>query len=106
MLTEYQDYYGGEGVAQFGGLENGIFPSGSKKGLQAHGCFILEKEWGHIKKNTPIPAPKMKLEKLVELIEKAQAGKYPLSINLEMFEDGSVSPDSIALLKQLKASVR
>ena len=48
----------------------------------------------------------MKLEKLVELIEKAQAGKYPLSINLEMFEDGSVSPDSIALLKQLKASVR
>ena len=106
MLTEYQDYYGGEGVAQFGGLENGTFPSGSKKGLQAHGCFIFEKEWGHIKKNTPIPAPKMKLEKLVQLIEKAQAGQYPLSINLEMFEDGSVSPDSIALLKELKAVVR
>ena len=74
--------------------------------MQAHGCFIFEKQWGHIQKDTPIPKPRFTLEKLVRMIEKAQGGQYPLSINLEMYEDGSVSPDSMAILRKLKEEVR
>jgi len=105
-LTEYQDYYGGEGGRSFSGLKDGSFASGPKEGLQAHGCFILEKEWGHIKENTPIPKPRFDLKKLVQMVEKAQKYQYPLSINLEMYEDGSVSPESLQLLKDLNAAVR
>ena len=105
-LTEYQDYYGGEGGRSFSNLENGLFPDGPKKGLQAHGCFILEREWGHIKKDTPIPAPKFDIDKMAGMIEKALKKQYPLSINLEMYEDGSVSPESAQLLRALKAKVR
>lgn len=105
-LTEYQDYYGGEGAHVSSGLDNGSFRSGPQQGLLAHGCFIFESKWGHIAKDTPIPKPKFSLDKLTRLVEKAQKEQSPLSINLEMYEDGSVSPDSIALLRRLKAVIR
>jgi hypothetical protein len=105
-LTEYQDYYGGEGHRQIVGLQDGVFAAGGQKGLQGHGCFILERQWGHIELNTPIPEPKYDLRQLTAFIRDAQRERYPLSINLEMYEDGSVSPESIALLKQLRAVIR
>lgn len=107
-LTEYQDYYAGEGQTSFKAeeLRDGVFASGSQQGLQAHGCFIFERKWGHIELNSPIAKPKFNLKKLTQIVEQAQQNRYPLSINLEMYEDGSVSPESIALLKELKAAVR
>ncbi|TWU34101.1 Alpha-L-fucosidase [Novipirellula aureliae] len=105
-LTEYQDYYAGEGAHVSGSLDEGTFPSGPQQGLLAHGCFIFEKRWGHIEPDTIITKPKFTLPKLTAMIKNAQKEQFPLSINLEMYEDGSVSPDSVALLKQLKDAVR
>jgi len=107
-VTEYQDYYGGEGRKSFDptSLEEGTFDSGRQEGLQAHGCFILEKRWGHIEMNTTIPKPKYTVEQLTGFVQQAQANRYPLSINLEMYEDGSVSPESLSALRELKSSVR
>ena len=106
-ITRFQDYYGGEGRTGFSPreLSDGIFKSGRQQGLQAHGCFILEKRWGHIDLNTPIAKPKYSLEQLTRLVKRSRQARYPLSINLEMYEDGSVSPASAALLKELKAAV-
>ncbi|MCP5536215.1 MAG: right-handed parallel beta-helix repeat-containing protein [Akkermansiaceae bacterium] len=106
LITDYQDYYGGEGKKSFNPtqLTEGVFNTGLQQGLQAHGCFILEKRWGHIDLNTPIPKPKFNLEQLMEFVTRAKHGRYPVSINLEMYEDGSVSPASYALLKELKAA--
>lgn len=105
-VTEYQDYYGGEGGKSFDDLNNGVFLNGRQKGLQAHGCFPLERRWGHIDLNTPITSPKHSIEKLTGFVKKAQENKYPLSINLEMYEDGSVSAESLELLKKLKTVIR
>lgn len=107
-ITEYQDYYGGEGQVAFNPdeLTNGVFNSGRQQGLQAHGCFTLERRWGHIDEDTPISAPKQSLQQLTSNVRKALLNRYPLSINLEMYEDGSVSPASLELMKQLKAVIR
>ena len=106
-VTEYQDYYGGEGKKSFKPeeLENGVFKSGRQRGLQAHGCFPLERRWGHIDLDSPIAPPKYNLKQLTGFVKQARKNRYPLSINLEMYEDGSVSPASQSLLTQLKASV-
>ncbi|GAA0880800.1 hypothetical protein GCM10009119_37700 [Algoriphagus jejuensis] len=106
MLTPYQDYFAGEGFQTYSELEDGKFTTGKHKGLMAHSCFILEKSWGHIEPDSPIKSPKFSVEKLTEMIQFAQTYKYPLSINLEMYEDGSVSPESIELLKQIKTVIR
>jgi len=105
-LTEYQDYYAGEGKQSFQGLQDGVFPSGPQSGLMAHGCFIFERRWGHIQTNAVIEKPKFTLEQLTEKVRNAQKGRYPLSINLEMYEDGSVSPQSVSLLKELRKEIR
>ena len=105
-LTEYQDYFSGENLRQFDGLEEGAFSAGIYKGLMAHTCFTLEKRWGHIDWNTIIPRPKYSVEQLTKRIKHAQENRYPLSINLEMYEDGSVSPESLELLKKLRGIIR
>ncbi|MDF7806312.1 alpha-L-fucosidase [Pontiellaceae bacterium B12219] len=107
-ITEYQDYYGGEGKTSFNPAEltDGIINTGRQQGLQAHGCFTLKRRWGHIDRDTTIATPKYSLKQLTGFVTKAQQNRYPLSINLEMYEDGSVSPESYALLKELKAAVR
>jgi hypothetical protein len=105
-LTEYQDYYAGEGAHIPAGVKNGVIPFGPQKGLLAHGCFTLEQKWGHIEKNTPIANPKYALDKLLKKVQAAKNNGYPLSINLEMYEDGSVSPQSVALLQKLNVAIR
>jgi len=108
QITGYQDYYGGEGKTGFSPAEltDGIFKGGPQRGLQAHGCFILEKRWGHIDPDTLIVKPKFSLQQLTQFVTRARKARYPLSINLEMYEDGSVSAESTALLKELKAAIR
>ena len=108
QVTAYQDYYGGEGKSSFDPAEltDGVFNTGRQQGLQAHGCFIFEKRWGHIAENTPITKPKFNLQQLTNWAKRAQQGRYPISLNLEMYEDGSVSPESYELLKELKAVIR
>ncbi len=105
-LTEFQDYFSGEGLKQFEGLKEGQFQEGPQKGLMAHSCFTLEKRWGHIDWNTVINSPKYSLEQLTQRIKYAQKHRYPLSINLEMYEDGSVSPESMELLKKVRGVIR
>ncbi|WP_170126353.1 alpha-L-fucosidase [Arenibacter echinorum] len=104
-LTEYQDYFAGEGLAQFEELKEGVFQEGLQKGLMAHTCFPLEKRWGHIDKNSKIVSPNYSAEILISQIKYAQEHRYPLSINLEMYEDGSVSPESLELLKTIQKTM-
>jgi len=105
-VTEYQDYYSGEGLQQFTDLIDGEFHEGKHKGLMAHTCFPLEKKWGHIDFNTPISSPEYTADQLIDRILYAKKNRYPLSINLEMYEDGSVSKESLNLLKKIRAAVR
>jgi hypothetical protein len=100
-LTEYQDYFAGEGQIRHVGLEQGRFVDGPQEGLMAFGCFTLESRWGHIDKNRVIAPPKYSADALVQNIKHAKASRYPIAINLEMYEDGSVGPDSAALLQDI-----
>ncbi|MCK0191715.1 alpha-L-fucosidase [Arenibacter sp. F20364] len=104
-LTEYQDYFAGEGLKQFEGLKDGKFQEGPQKGLMAHTCFPLERRWGHIDQNSKIVSPHFSAEILISRIKHAQEHRYPLSINLEMYEDGSVSPESLELLKTIQKTM-
>ena len=106
-ITEFQDYYGGEGKSGFNAntLENGVFSSGKQQGLQAHGCFIFEKHWGRLEHDTPIPESKRTVDWLVNMAANAKKNKTPISINLEMYEDGTISPHTLNLLKEFNKRV-
>jgi Alpha-L-fucosidase len=122
-LTEFEDIEFGEG---FNGLNNGagklfpdgppvagdgVYSEGPHKGLQAHGMFILDgagygPEWGVWRPDTPIAKPKLTSEEIFEMATNAKAHHVALSFNLLMYEDGTVSPASLDVVKLFGKNIR
>jgi hypothetical protein len=108
--TDFQDFQFGEGYR--GGTElpisaNGIWPSGPQKGLHAHGNFQLdEPDWGISKAETVISAPRVDAQRAQALALTAAERDIALSWNLLMYDDGSVSQESLAVLQSAGKMVR
>ena len=118
-LTDFQDYQFGEG---FTGLNNGagirypngperggngIYEKGPHKGLQAHGCFVLDgPDWGVFRPNQTINPPQFKNEQLTSMVEEAVARKIPLSFCLLMYEDGTMSEKSLEAMRLVRKVAR
>jgi hypothetical protein len=109
-LTEFQEVHMGEG---FMGSEetplagDGIFQDGPKKGQYAHGMFVLDgPDWGIHKPDTKIQKPCLDPKQAVEAVQKASARGQALSFNLLMYEDGSVSPASLEVLRAVRQAIR
>jgi hypothetical protein len=110
--TEFQDYHFGEGnekgnygAGPKGG--NGIIAGGPQKGQQGFACFILDgPDWGIYQPETKIDPPQFTREQMAALVDNALQRKLALSFNLLMYEDGSVSPESLDMMKYVRKIVR
>ena len=108
--TEFQDVWMGEGShgeAQFGNSPaggNGVFTDGPQKGLIGQGMFTLGNDWGIHKANQAIPT-QVTLKQLQTWVTNASAHGQPLSLDLEMWEDQTASPDTTSILIDLKKAV-
>lgn len=111
-FTEFQDFFFGEGnekgidgAGPIGG--NGIVAQGPQKGLQGFANFILDgPDWGIYKPETVIMPPVYTKDQIETLVRNAMARKFAVSFNLLMYEDGSVSPASLEMMKYVKNIVR
>ena len=109
-LTEFQDVYMGEGfegsaATPVGG--DGIFPTGPQKGLFAHGMFILDgPDWGINHPETKINQPRFSADGAAGLVQRASARGQTLSFDLLMYEDGSVSPNSLEVMRAVRRAIR
>ncbi len=115
--TDLQDYACGEGdfpdrltpelntELPVGG--SGIFLSGPQKGLQATITLTNEGgDWGHIQKDTDVPAPRYTSAQVIDYIRQAAARKEVPVINLEVYQDGSASQQTIDEFKAVKAAIQ
>ncbi len=109
--TDFQDVSFGEGshgevkegsAPAFG---NGIFTSGPQKGLLQHAMFTMEGDWGVHSPNQKIET-KITKEQAFKWYKSASERKVPLSFNIMMWEDGTVSQTSLEILKALKKEFR
>jgi hypothetical protein len=95
--------WGGWGYPQHGG----IFPAGPQKGLFAHGMFVLDgPDWGINGPDIKINPPAFSAERAVGLVRRAAERGQTLSFNLLMYEDGSVSPTSLEVLRAVRKAIR
>ncbi len=113
--TDFQDYACGEGSfadritddPELPLNANGIYVSGPQKGLQATMTTTNEgTDWGHITPNSAIPAPQLSAAEVTDYIQKAIARKNVPVINLEVYEDGSPSPQAIEEFKAIKEAIK
>ena len=94
----------GDGYLPAGGT--GKFVGGPQTGLQAHLNMFLEDDWGHFKLDTPIGPPRISTEKLISGVQEAIRRKNALSLDVEIYQDGTISPQTLEMLKALKKVVR
>jgi hypothetical protein len=113
-LTPFQDYYTGErGItpeaakARDWDIDNaGYFTSEPQKGLRATFCGLLEPgDWTHLPKDTDIPSPHLSAEKLIDIVQTAIERKNIPVMNVSVYQDGSISPKTFQLLKELNHAV-
>ncbi len=111
--TEFQDYFTGEfcedprgynGLLVAGG--NGRYPSGTHQGLQASACLIVEGDWGHFRKDSPIGAPRWNAGQLAGMLKQfAEYRNVPI-LDLEIYQDGTVSPATVEVFHEANRSLR
>jgi len=88
------------GVLRPGG--DGRYPVGTHAGLQASACLITEKAWGHFTRNTPSSPPKWTVEELAALLDGFIARRNVPIFNLEITQDGQLSPQTVELFRQAR----
>jgi hypothetical protein len=108
--TDFQDFQFGEGFRGSAALPesaHGIWPSGPMKGLQAHGCFQVDgPDWGIDHADEKITPPLFSGEAAASLAMVAAQHDEALSWNLEMYDDGSVSAESLKVFRHAGQAVR
>lgn len=110
--TEFQDYFTGEGFADPRGYNellvrggNGRYPSGTHQGLQASACLVTEGDWVHNRKDSPIGNPHWNPDQLAAMLKGfAEYRSVPI-FNLEIYQDGTVSSQTVDLFKQASAKL-
>jgi hypothetical protein len=86
---------------------NGIYKQGRHKGLQAHGCFILDgPDWGVFRPDTIIQPPQLNHDQIVSMVEEAVARKIVPSFCLLMYEDGAFSEKSLEAMRLVRKIAR
>lgn len=111
-FTEFQDFFFGEGnekcidgAGPKGG--NGIVANGPQKGLQGFANFIVDgPNWGISRSETKINPPIFTKDQITTLVNNAKERKLAMSFNLLMYEDGSVSPESLEMMKYVRTIFR
>ena len=109
--TEFQDFYCGEtnqDPASVGGLltpsGTGRYPSGPLSGLQGSACFTLDgTDWVHGAKNQEIRPTRFKPERLAAMLTKFIERKNVPLLNLEIYQEGTVSPATVEVFRQARA---
>jgi hypothetical protein len=115
-FTDFQDFFGGEfGInikaargndknLPVGG--NGYFVGGGQKGLKATFCGQLEKDdWTHTQLNKEISPPILKADELINIIKEGMLRKNVAIMNVSIYQDGTISPQTFELLKELNKTI-
>jgi hypothetical protein len=105
--TAFQDYFCGEGFGDpaVPGLPlgpDGHFTGGSHVGLQACATLITEGDWVHTRKDTDVGAPRWNAAQMAGLLRSFIARKNVPTFNLEICQEGTVSPRTIEMFRQAR----
>lgn len=94
-VFDMEDFLAGE--ADFGKLPNEELPAG----MQPHALFWLDCAWGHWDAPGEIVPPKVSLEELFDYIVSCKQKGVAVTINIGIYEDGSMAEQSVEMLHQV-----
>lgn len=106
--TDFQDYWAGEMGGQLHDPpESGFFDhGGSASGLQPHVLIFLDDPWVHGAQNSPIAPPRFTNAQLINFIRAWNGKGGPVTMNIGIYQDGTVSAQTLAQLKAIRKAIR
>jgi hypothetical protein len=104
-ITDFEDVSFGEvcnaSGAPVGGA--GQITTGPEAGLQGHCMYPMESDWGIHYQGQTIGNPNYSVQSAVSLVSNNSLRAVPTSFAMMMYQDGTVSPASVAVLQGLYA---
>lgn len=103
--TAFMDFHCGEGDQDPTGNGDlavggdGHFHHGPYAGLQASVCLVTEGDWGHFSHDSVIGPPRWTAEQMSDLLRRFSERRNVPIFNLEIYQDGTVSAQTIAMFK-------
>lgn len=109
--TEFQDYYCGEFMEDpdADGMPigpDGHFVGGEFAGLQAGVTVITEGDWVHDREDTEIGAPRWDAAQMSALLTAFTTRKNVPIFNIEIYQNGTFSPQTIAMFAEASGGVK
>ena len=99
LYSTHQDYEGGEANDLIAVPTSRYTPDH----LQAHRWVCLDNPaWVHDRAKTPLSAPRFTLPSVTDYVRTCNRASVPVTFNLDIDRTGQISPQSLALLRQVK----
>lgn len=108
ITTPWIDYFTGEGCNNsFNPITDRIIPYGAGKGLQNHSMFPIDdgQRWWNKTLNYEMKGPSFKTEDLIKLIKGSKENGVPITLNVNIYQDGSWNDETLEQLKEIKKAV-
>jgi hypothetical protein len=108
ITTPWIDYFTGEGCNnQFAPITDQFIPYGTGKGLQNHAMFPIDdgQRWWNKTLNYEMKGPSFETEKLITFIKGSKKNRVPITLNVNVYQDGSWNDETLEQLKEIKKAV-
>jgi hypothetical protein len=103
-VTEWQEYWAGETASPVELPVNGSNPRGPGEGLRYQALLIMEPYW--VQEKVEMPEPRFTAVALSDYISQCMKNGGAVTINLGIYQDGSVDPKAVEVLKQVRKRFR
>jgi hypothetical protein len=105
VLTPWQDYWAGELNALQNPFESRYIQRGAGTGFQAHGMVSMLPSWVHSEAG-PIPPPQFSTEDLIARVKANMEHQAVTTINIGIYQDGTIEQSSLDMMRQLRRAIR
>ncbi len=104
--TLWQEYWAGEADEKLEPAKGRYIEYDAGRGLQRHALFMLEDIWVHSKPNSEMEEPVFTEEELISYVKQLTANEGVATINLGIYQDGTVGKESLELMQALRRAMR
>jgi sugar phosphate isomerase/epimerase len=104
-VSEWQEYWAGETASPVGlPLKGTNQERGPGEGLRYQALLIMEPYW--VQQKVEMPKPRFTAQQLGDYIGKCKANGGAVTINLGIYQDGTVDPRAVDVLKEVRKRVQ
>jgi hypothetical protein len=103
-VTPWQEYWAGETASPVALPQNGFMKDGPVPDLPYHALLIMEPYW--VQEKAEMPDPRFTAEELGKYITECQENGGAVTVNLGIYQDGTVGQKALQVMKEVRAGIR